>query len=86
MFTSGLRLRLYKEDLEYVYQISSGSGWRLMVHPFNTMPVPFMSGMSLAPGMETYVSVIYVSKVKARNCFLSIAVQGLDEWDKTLHR
>ena len=54
---TGLRLVLYLEDHEVIEGLTQGRGARVDIHPFNTMTFPVETGMSVAPGFETYLGI-----------------------------
>ena len=58
---SGLSMRLFVEQIEYIKSVSDSAGLRLAVHDQRSMPFPEDEGVSLGPGTKTFVGVKRVS-------------------------
>ena len=64
-FSSGLTLKLFKEDLFYLSAVTPGGGFRVVVHPFGTIPYPLEDGISISPGKETFIGLKFVSEFQS---------------------
>ncbi|XP_046571636.1 amiloride-sensitive sodium channel subunit gamma-like [Haliotis rubra] len=57
----GLSLTLYADEGEYISNLSSSVGFKVVVHSPNTMPFPEDDGFDISPGFATSVGVTKVA-------------------------
>ena len=57
VFPSGLKLRLFVEQFEYIESLSDAAGVRVVVHNQSMMPFPEDDGFSVSPGTKTTVGI-----------------------------
>ena len=51
---------MYIESREHIPGMSLGSGLRMDIHPFKTMPFLWRTGLSVPSGAQTYVGLTMV--------------------------
>ncbi|XP_071112396.1 epithelial sodium channel subunit alpha-like [Haliotis cracherodii] len=57
----GLSMMLYVEEAEYISSLSSGVGFKVVVHSPDTMPFPEDEGFDISPGFATSAGVTKVT-------------------------
>ena len=57
---AGLTLTLFKQDLKYLNNYTSGSGFGVAVYPYITELFPYEAGISIMSGQETFLAMDYV--------------------------
>ncbi|XP_043925856.1 amiloride-sensitive sodium channel subunit gamma-like [Protopterus annectens] len=75
-FSYGLMLELYIEQVEYIKELSSTAGLRMVIHDQHRMPFPEDEGVNISPGMESDIGMVKIHVRRLKPPYSSKCTDG----------